>query len=1797
MNTHKIIKSIAAALVVVLAMVFVVRSFNPSKESDASKLAETKNVPVLKNVPELDQTRTAKYSKMDGSGWPILSTDTSDEEIKNCQIFAVPLIATSEVNQADNNALAALVVSLRELDPKQRHAQIKDWLQRYPQSRWADSLRYQQATYRFSRGYFPEASEQMHSLWTNLKNEPTGTGAHTLANEVAAKLLDANFSATKVDQLRTLVEQLEEREINGVINGKCIRAKEAIWYLEHSGAESVLCGPLALNAIAHNLGKTYKVPFLGQITPDYIETGLPLSELAVFAKNNYGLEPLAVQRKDSGAAIPVPSVAHLKDDHYYAVLERSESGDAYFIEDRTLAFTGWVDREAIEQNASGHFLLTTNTLPEGYAELSLDSARNVFGSHQGHVFADPSQSTTDDDGCTNTNGGKKNNCGMPGYFFHTMPASLKITDIPLSYSPAIGDEVSFRLVFNPMDTSAPASAPSFANVGQNWSVDWVAWVDVPYGQLTTNSQLSIHRPGGGRQVTKFTESEDGTSIRPLPFPKNYSSTAVESIGYTTTYPNGSKLVYNVPNSPSYPTRYFLGEKIDGLGNKTIFSYDSATRLTQVTDAVGQVTTVRYEHPTDMYKITSVEDPFGRTAILEYNSKGQLVAITDQIDLRSSFQYDSNGDVVHLSTPYGVTTFEQGGDPVSATGRYVQATDPLGQIERAVYIDHSSAYAPTLINEHPISTVVNGASVILGDGPETSLKFRNSFYWDKEAWHHNPNDFGAAEITHWFTSSDWSAIPYAAGRKKPFEDWVWYRYPEVVDTNDHLNLDSASTPTKTFRMLDALTVRLSQAEYNELGMVTKSIDPLGRTTEIEYATNMVDVLEVHQVTDHATGARDLLSSATYNANHQPLTSTDAAGRTNTYTYNALGQILTVTDSANRTVTFTYENHLLKHVDGPLAGTQDRSTYTYDALARLQTSTTPEGYTLTYAYDDFDRVTRVTFPDTTYIENTYDRLDLVKVRDRRGRSSSYTYDALQRLRATQDPKNLITQYAWCRCGDMKELIDPKGQKTQWLYDIQGRLQTKTYADSSTETYTYDPSSGELKTSTNRKGDITTLTYNLDGSTQNVGYTDVDPNGPQTPGVSFLYEPYYARLKSFTDGIGTTQYNYYPTVSGTNGAGALHTIDGPWANDTVTYTYDSLGRSSSKSINGVDYGSNYSFDALDRVQSFTDALGNYGFTYEGVSGRMLTSTLPNNVVTSYDYGTLAQDFRLQEIHHKDPSNNTISKFNYTHTNDGRTESWTRQFGNAAPSSYQYGYDALDQLTSAVLTHNNVIQQHYSYSYDTAGNRTSKQQGSYVQAATHNNLNQLQDLTAGGATRFYGTVDKPSNVTVDGQQAKIDAGNRFEAFLDLAPGNHSVDIVATDGNGAQTSQTYNVDIDTAPAETLTFDSAGNTRTKTVGGQMTSYEWDALNRLLAVETSTTRSEFVYNGMSQRVGRKEYTGYSSNWTLSEDVKYLWSGGYQPSQERDSTGTTVTRHHLAGGFADDIGGTLTKYYTTRDHLGSIREVVDSSGLLETRYDYSPYGEVEILSSVNNVESTFLYTGHLYHEASNLNLTLYRAYDPSLGRWISADPIAESGGMNLYSYVFNDPINMLDPDGLKARGGRRGGGQGGIHGYPLTRQAHQNNYRNAQQRLKSQRHRRQMRQQSRALNPSSSQKTVCRRGRRRQKEMNNELQRAINPILRTTNTGRGPGNGGSRRTYTPTEAAEIAAQFLGHGYRINRSGEGISLNGRRKVRWPTRKKGERAGTNQECQMNLHQVNRNGTNVSNWHISIIQQVPITTHIIQAR
>ena len=568
---------------------------------------------------------------------------------------------------------------------------------------------------------------------------------------------------------------------------------------------------------------------------------------------------------------------------------------------------------------------------------------------------------------------------------------------------------------------------------------------------------------------------------------------------------------------------------------------------------------------------------------------------------------------------------------------------------------------------------------------------------------------------------------------------------------------------------------------------------------------------------------------------------------------------------------------------------------------------------------------------------------------------------------------------------------------------------YRDGRTEVPSYEPLSGRLATTTDALSQIKNFSYFPDDQLKSITYANLAPLTAATASVSYTYDSNFTRLATMTDGAGLTSYTYHPV--GHLGALMPATVDGPLPGltDLISYTFDHLGRGKTRNIGplGTENLVTLNYDNLGRLQSTVNHLGSFNHFYIGDTQRTDYINLPNGQKTSFDYFSTSGDNRLKTIHDLANASNptsTLSKFDYTYLKDGKIATWQRQFSSAAATQMTLSYDLVDQLTSATIapvTNLTSITQRHSYQYDKAGNRSSEQSGSAVSSALHNNANQITNATNGGKILVSGNTNEPAKVKVNGQAATITAPpeNLYQAWVQVTPGPNTLTIEATD-YAAPTpnvrTKSWSLNITSPPARSFSYDTNGNT----LSDGLRTYQWDAEDRLVKITQGANVYEFIYDGFSRRVAEK------TNGTTTR--RLLWDGT-QIADHRASDGTSIQRRYYSEG-EQRIGGTdAGNYYYTRDHLGSIHEVTDSSATVRSRYDYAPYGKRTKLGG--DLDCDFAFTGHYYHTGSNLHLTLYRAYDQELGRWLSVDPIRETGGLNLYGYVRGNPINMLDPLGLQ------------------------------------------------------------------------------------------------------------------------------------------------------------------------------------------
>jgi RHS repeat-associated protein len=192
------------------------------------------------------------------------------------------------------------------------------------------------------------------------------------------------------------------------------------------------------------------------------------------------------------------------------------------------------------------------------------------------------------------------------------------------------------------------------------------------------------------------------------------------------------------------------------------------------------------------------------------------------------------------------------------------------------------------------------------------------------------------------------------------------------------------------------------------------------------------------------------------------------------------------------------------------------------------------------------------------------------------------------------------------------------------------------------------------------------------------------------------------------------------------------------------------------------------------------------------------------------------------------------------------------------------------------------------------------------------------------------------------------------------------------------------------TYDANGNMITR--GSQ--TLAWDAENRVTAISDNGTIATFVYDGNGSRVMKTEN---------GETILYV----NQYYKKNLTTGEVTTYYYLGGQLVAMRQGTELKYMH-QDHLTSTSVMTDESGDSLGAIEYLPFGETRS----GSVPTDKQFTGQ---ELDGTGLYYYgaRYYDPTIGRFISADTIipnpANPQAFNRYTYCLNNPLKYVDPTG--------------------------------------------------------------------------------------------------------------------------------------------------------------------------------------------
>jgi RHS repeat-associated protein len=671
---------------------------------------------------------------------------------------------------------------------------------------------------------------------------------------------------------------------------------------------------------------------------------------------------------------------------------------------------------------------------------------------------------------------------------------------------------------------------------------------------------------------------------------------------------------------------------------------------------------------------------------------------------------------------------------------------------------------------------------------------------------------------------------------------------------------------------------------------------------------------------------------------------------------------------RVVTFNQDGYATSDTRASGKPEQETTTYTYYADNLLQTATDQLGRVATLAYDVNGNPTSVMLTQLSGISGAV--------------TTSATYDSVFSQPLTvADPLGNTTSINYDTYGSALSIIDPLGHQTTLVH--------------------------------NGMGLVTSITDAMQNTTQ-LAYDFADLIGVIDPllNTTTLFHDAAGRLLQWTDPLGhTTKYQYnnlnqitqitdplqgVTSVSYDGNGNRLTVKDArqQGTNNKTVYTYDNFDHVQTRTDPLLRQES-YLFDQLGNLTSFTDRRGKLTtFQYDGINRRTFAGfgTLPGPTYESTVNYTYDSGNRLSRL--VDSSSGTM-----TPVFDGlsRLTSETTPQGSVA-----YTYDNDSHLKTAQVTGQTIV----NYHFDNASRLDQVIQGTSNTLIGYDNANRRSSLTLpNGVVLTYG-YDNDSRINSMSYQLGTTAVGSLSYVYDAAGRRTQVggSLAATGFPSAVSSAAYDVanELTGWNGTTIGYDANGNISNDGVA----SYTWNGRNQLI----SRGSTSFQYDSFGRR-------------TLNAAGNNLLYEGWNVGQEL--SGTTPAANEILGGIDEFFSRKVSAgtYSPITDALGSVLALANSSGTIKTQYGYDPFGNTTTAGGTNT--NVFQYTGR---ENDTNGLYFYRAryYNPVFGRFVSEDPIGFRGGINLYRYANDNPVEFRDPYGREIAGAIIDGINGAIFG---------------------------------------------------------------------------------------------------------------------------------------------------------------------------
>jgi RHS repeat-associated protein len=555
-------------------------------------------------------------------------------------------------------------------------------------------------------------------------------------------------------------------------------------------------------------------------------------------------------------------------------------------------------------------------------------------------------------------------------------------------------------------------------------------------------------------------------------------------------------------------------------------------------------------------------------------------------------------------------------------------------------------------------------------------------------------------------------------------------------------------------------------YDSYGNVTSITDPESNIVSFTYSSSYS---YAHLTEISATVNQDTIThKATYDFNRGWITSIKqpkgvaGSGYDTLYTYDLLGRTLkkefpllsgqsqrayleAIYDDANRTVTLidqlrhytTWHYDKLGRLTTVKAYTGEYGSGTvYAAISyasrydnKIATVTDPGNDTYSFTYDFLGRYTQIQYPDSSTVSYSYDDTNNnVTFTNQRGYHKVSWFDWLNRLEKVEQEYTTtmfaVTVYQYDEIGHLTSFTDAENHTTIHEYASFYGLTKSVYPDSTYEEYAYN-SIGNLVSFTDANDNETTFAYDSVYRLTQIQYQDQSA-------VSFTYDLNSNRTKMEDDA--------------------------PYMGDYVEYSYDRWNRLTSevRHISTSTYTLSYQYDTANRLTTLIypdnmQILYSYDDLNRTTEINLIDSSIheivmdniqydTENVITQFDYGndlqaTFSYDSkdRLSTLDVKNGATSYLD-LDYTYDNNSNitqlVNGWRDTSSDWHTETELYSYDGLDRLTSASCT-----SWSHTYSYDKAGNRTSKDSVIYT-------INSVNEVTALSDTTFF-TYDDNGNRT----------------------------------------------------------------------------------------------------------------------------------------------------------------------------------------------------------------------------------------------------------------------------------------------------------------------------------------------------------------------------------------------------------------------------------------------------------------------